>query len=420
MLDGKVVHEQALAVSDGKAGPWKLSKEFTAALRPGTYWLTTEAPELTIMPMPLVIGPGRFGASPLRYISYGDYEMIVPMPMLAEAPDVITSWMDRNARFGLNFIVDRLGNHLHWRRPEWSGSNGVQLRDDLTKRLTDDPIAVHPQRIAELESPLKQSFAAMSAFGMEYVGIPNYMDDGLPIGTTWNGGGEENDAAYKAVTDRVEAVTRALMHYPAFRGWNWTANWWVGRPFAGSAKTPEQRAAFEAAIKKANETGEYDAIIDEVSDIWLNHAVRAQQRFREALYKIAPGMPTSTAGPYRAVTVYPPITFSNVDEIDLHYQAEQIAPPQSHVHAVDFLRAQNKPNWGHPELWNDAGTGDQILPLLTQQLMRGITPLVPVPMAPRMSHRHRHERRNAAHRPGPQPRPTAEHPRAQHDLPAVQ
>ena len=33
---------------------------------------------------------------------------------------------------------------------------------------------------------------------------------------------------------------------------------------------------------------------------------------------------TAVAGPYRSVDVYPPITFSNVDEVDLHYQAEQL------------------------------------------------------------------------------------------------
>ncbi len=77
------------------------------------------------------------------------------------------------------------------------------------------------------------------------------------------------------------------------------------------------------------------------------------------------------AGPYRAPQVYPPVTFSNVDEVDLHYQAEQIAPPQTAVHNVDYQRRPGKRAWGHPEFWNESGTGDMLFTTLFQMVMRG-------------------------------------------------
>src|SRR5262245_6241917 len=87
--------------------------------------------------------------------------------------------------------------------------------------------------------------------------------------------------------------------------------------------------------------------------------------------KFAPGKVTAVGGPYRSVDVYPPITFSNVDEVDLHFQAEQLQWPNVAPHTVDYQKRPGKRAWGHPELGNDAGTGDQILPALFQMVMRG-------------------------------------------------
>ncbi|HEX2418331.1 MAG TPA: PQQ-binding-like beta-propeller repeat protein, partial [Micromonosporaceae bacterium] len=54
-----------------------------------------------------------------------------------------------------------------------------------------------------------------------------------------------------------------------------------------------------------------------------------------------------------------------------HYQCEQIQPPQVPPHHVDYYRRPGKPAWGHPELWNDDGTGGMLLPTLFQMAMRG-------------------------------------------------
>ena len=48
-----------------------------------------------------------------------------------------------------------------------------------------------------------------------------------------------------------------------------------------------------------------------------------------------------------------------------------MAPPYHAPHNVNFYTRPGKPAWGHPEVWNDDGTGGQILPTLFQMVMRG-------------------------------------------------
>src|SRR5262249_55811297 len=55
----------------------------------------------------------------------------------------------------------------------------------------------------------------------------------------------------------------------------------------------------------------------------------------------------------------------------LHFQAEQSQWPHVAGHNVDYQKRPGKRAWGHPELHNEAGTGDQVLPALFQMVMRG-------------------------------------------------
>ena len=71
------------------------------------------------------------------------------------------------------------------------------------------------------------------------------------------------------------------------------------------------------------------------------------------------------------VGMIPPLTFAGPDEVDLHIQAEQIQWPMISPHNVDFYKRPGEPAWGHPELWNDDGTGGQILSNSLQMVMRG-------------------------------------------------
>ena len=90
------------------------------------------------------------------------------------------------------------------------------------------------------------------------------------------------------------------------------------------------------------------------------------------LESVAPGKLSVSTGPYRAIQTHPPVIFRNSDEVDLHYQGEQIQPPQVTAHHVDFYKRPGKRAWAHPELWNDDGTGGMIFPTLFQMAMRGV------------------------------------------------
>ena len=130
-------------------------------------------------------------------------------------------------------------------------------------------------------------------------------------------------------------------------------------------------AAHAAALKKAAATGSWDNVLDKVAEYWLAYAVDAQTLFNKRLAELAPGRTTASACPYRNVASYPPVSLANVDETDIQAQWEQIALPYHAPFGVDFYKRPGKKAWGHPEVWNDAGTGDQILTTLWQMVMRG-------------------------------------------------
>ena len=192
-------------------------------------------------------------------------------------------------------------------------------------------------------------------------------DAGLPLGSPGF-----DSRKPEQLLDVLTRTTIALRTYPAFRGWTWASNWWVFRDRGAEAgKTSEEKAAYRAAEKRAGETGSWDPVLDRVSAYRLGYAVDAQALFNRRLKELAPGMVSAVASPYRNVESYPPITLSNVDEVDLQAQWEQVALPYHAAHSVNYYKRPGKPAWIHPEVWNDAGTGDQIVPTLFQALMRG-------------------------------------------------
>jgi len=264
----------------------------------------------------------------------------------------------------MNLFVDRLGHggsgKLHML--------GRPLADrELAGRLEKDPIAVAPEK-ARLENPVHRSIAAYGAHGIEQQGILLYMDAGLPIGT-----GFDKREPQKMVED-LKTATEALIDYPALRGWSWAANWWFGRRNTRLKKSDlaeERQTAYLDALKQAEQTGQWSPILEEVSDVWLNWPVEAERRFDAALQEVAAGKKSVMTAPYRQPLMIPPIVFRNADEVDLHCQAEQIQWPQTAPFNVDFYKRPGKRAWGHPELKNDDGTGDMIVPTLLQMVMRG-------------------------------------------------
>ena len=317
--------------------------------------------------------------------------------MFFDAPEQVDRHVTASQRLGENLYVDRLGH---------GGSGGLgelpsTLRNaDLMARLSSDPLAVAPEK-AEFENRILQTIAAYGAAGIEQQAILLYMDAGLPIGTGF-------DKRSPAEMQRdIQNVTRQLRDYPAFRGWSWAANWWIDARGAAVATSPEEKAAYEAAYKVAQESGRWDPILESVSDRWIKHAIEAERLFRQALAPSfnpnangvgadAVGVPVKQAvngvgvspsppavanrsanlvsamtAPYRQPGIIPSLSFAGADEVDLHFQAEQIQWPMISAHNVDFYKRPGRPAWGHPELWNDDGTGGQILSAALQMVMRG-------------------------------------------------
>jgi outer membrane protein assembly factor BamB len=365
LADGKhtLARGRAKVKRGALAVAFQIPATLTAGLRPGRYRLAVSAKGLTCTGQPLVIGPGK-AAAPFHFLHYADYTQTFPPADVWDAPDRAAAHAARLRKLGVNLLVDRLGYGPYLETLEWDRGSKAEL-DALAKRLAARPGAVAPGKAA-MAAPLLQTQAAYSAAGIEQMAILMSMDAGLPLGT-----GFDRRTPQEFERD-ITRVTRALSPYPSFRGWSWAANWWVWeKRGAKAAKTPQEQAAYEKALKRAEQTGAWEPVLDKVSGYRLNYAVEAQALFNAVLKKVAPGKVTAVAGPYRNVESYPPVSFRNVDEVDLHYQAEQIQPPDTAPHNVDFQKRPGKRAWGHPELFNEAGTGDQMVPALFQMVMRG-------------------------------------------------
>ncbi|HKB41119.1 MAG TPA: hypothetical protein VKD72_32125, partial [Gemmataceae bacterium] len=322
---------------------------------------------------PLIIGPGLRKPA-FHLVQHGDYGQLYPSGDIWDAPDLTAAHAARTAKLGVNLLIDRIGygdqlNNVEGSRLTWERPSQEAL-ESLARRLRGQPGGVTPERAGQA-APLPQAQAAYGALGIEQMASLVSMDAGLPLGNQFDQRSREQFA--KDLT----RVTEVLAPYPSFRGWMWAANWWVWGNETGAARrardarTAEERAAYLTAYQQAERTGAWDAVLEKVSSHRLGYAVEAQEFFNTTLRKIAPGKVTAVSGPYRGLDVYPPVTFANVDEVDLHFQAEQIQWPHIAPHNVDYQKRPGKRAWGHPELHNDAGTGDQILPAYFQMVMRG-------------------------------------------------
>jgi len=360
--------ENTVKLADGKA-EFAYAPRQTANLVPGRYRLDAVVPGFTVAPQFLEIGKGLSEKPRFHVVQHGDYTIGFPagprpaglnLPTLPDLSDTVADHLSRSRRLGLNLFVDRMGSPVGG-----LGELGTTPNDAaLVERLKADPIAVAPEK-AMFEGPVRRTLAGYGAFGIEEQGILLMMDAGLPVGTLFDSRKPEQ------MDKDLTTATRGMAPYPAFRGWSWAANWWLEKHGAAAAKDETEKNEYNAALTKARETGAWSPVLEAVSERTFSHAVEAEQRFRKVLDSIVPGKVSASTGPYRAIQTHPPVTFRNSDEVDLHYQGEQIQPPQVTAHHVDFYKRPGKRAWGHPELWNDDGTGGMIFPTLFQMAMRG-------------------------------------------------
>jgi len=363
--DAKPLWHADLTLTPKTDATCTLPAAFTAQLAPGRYELRVALPGFTCIAQPIRLGPGLAAQSPFRVTLHGDYNNLNSMADAWAFADVADDQLSQSQALGVNQYVNRT---FAGRYPLTfvNNADGNGLLSDLEKRLADDPTGVSTHKVA-FGFADAHALGALGAYGMRAWLLLVGMDTALPIGASFPWAKGIPPEAYAA---EITHYTQPLKDFPAFAGWDWVANWWVADPNLRYA-TPEEKTNYQAALKEAEATGAWNPVLDTVGDRTIGWQADAQQNFKEAMVKTAPHLATANAGPYRRPEVYPPASFANVDEVDLHYQAEQITTPNWTAHAPDFYKRPGKPAWMHPELFNDTGTGEMILPMSWLALMRG-------------------------------------------------
>lgn len=361
MHAGQELARIEVAVSDGR-GKGGFDATVTGALDEGRYVLDADLPGLTVAPQFLEIGPGLAERPRFHLTQHGDYVEGMPLsdirnpnvatPILfADVPDTTADFLARARKLGINLFLDRLADR-------WPYRFSPMPADIATiNRLKADDAGVAEEK-AVFESPASRAIGGYGAYGIEEQPILLYRDTPLPL------------ADPAAVVTQLRETTTDLLPYPAFRGWSWAASWW--QAIGADAANPDEKAAYAAAVDAAHATSAWPEVLDTVSNRVFALKVDTERQFREALESVTTGKISAMTGPYPGPETAPPVTFQNADEVDLHYQAEQLPPPQVSAHHVDFYKRPGKPAWGHLELSNDDGTGGMYLPSLFQMAMRGV------------------------------------------------
>ncbi|HYE06759.1 MAG TPA: hypothetical protein VEL07_14675, partial [Planctomycetota bacterium] len=397
--DGRVVATERVTVTGARDVP--LTAGLTGALPPGRYEFEADAPGLTPVATAIELGVAASDANPFRITMYGDY---VPAFGGTTATWPAEEIVARRARYertlGLDTVVDRL--HAGAGIDPLHGDARIALHAAWAERLESRPDGPDPARLRVIPTPLLRMIERRSASGIDQRGIALSMDAGVPLGVPGHG---YDARSPDQVASDVARVTKGLSHIIGFRGWSWAANWWLDQ------RLPDDEGeskAFLAARERALTDGGWDPILDTVTDRRIGSPDEARRGLDAAARAAAPGKTLSNAmtGPWRQPGIIPPTTFAGTDEVDLHVQLEQIGYPHAAGQLADFLARPGKPAWAHPEIWNDDGTGDQILTTHAMLAMTGATgigssPLVCPQMAftdPRSGYRGRISAHRASHR----------------------
>ena len=106
----------------------------------------------------------------------------------------------------------------------------------------------------------------------------------------------------------------------------------------------------------------WNSFIDTIANVRLDRPTTAWTTFA-ATPVIANNsqLVQATGAPFRNVDSYPPFTFSAVQESDGQAQWEQYMLPWHTMWNIDYHKRAGKKAIITPEIWNDTGTGEQIL-----------------------------------------------------------
>jgi hypothetical protein len=362
------IAEWPVSVAADRDAVVRVPTSLTRMLGPGAYRLTAAADGLSVAEQALWIGPG-IETPAFQVIQYADYGTVYPAGLdVWDLADGTRAATDRLRKLGVTLAVDRFGVVLPPQLPDW---NYVRKNQPLpwqktSDRLAADPAAAAPEKLV-VAPCVPQTLGWFSAKGIQQMSILLNNDAGMPLGRGFdNRTPDEMCASMRRVND-------VALPYPAFRGWIWAANWFTFKGRGATAgRTDEEKEAYRVAMTNAVETGRWSPVLETVCDLRLSWGTDAIKLFRKTLDEAKrPDLRTAMSGPFRNVESYPPVTFADVDEVDLQAQWEQVALPYHVPYSVDFYKRPGKNVLCHPELGNDNGTGDQFLPNAFAAIMRG-------------------------------------------------
>ena len=326
-------------------GPYEIPPEITHALDSGLYRLRVSPPPGFSTTDALLRIGARLGSSPYPFVEHGDM-IRVTMPAdiapYGRAPQIdplraaaiAAGRAQRAARRGTGMIIERIG------AADTTTPVPLLSPPGLTSNVVTAPALT-------LQAYLAEVVGWLGAVGLQHMAI--LVANDAAVGTAPDGtlilmslDNFANDAL-PATLDSLRVTTPALQDKAGFRGWCWAANWWT---------IPAQELGNLAESQ--------------------GYTPRLQQEFADVLGQVAArSLVTATSGPVANPCAWPPVTFANVDEVDLHRQSEQIAWPFHAPFAADFYARPGKRALAHPQLFNDRGTGEQLLPVLLNTLGRG-------------------------------------------------
>ena len=347
----------------------------TAGLTPGSYTLNATNAGFTCVPQPLIIGAGM-QKPPFHFTLFGDYGMNYVNGLMSQERDLVANQAITLKKLGVTMAVDRLGyapsNYLSW--PAGQGTDGQDLINTVQARLNAEPYATDPAKAAP-DPALPQTISCYSAGNTEEMSILMNNDAGIPLGC----GYDPRTTIAQFQTD-LTTMTNALLPFAAFRGWSWAANWWdfwdsYGSPsdgFTGTGATSTtQLSEYNSAVAATKSSGVWNTLIDTVAENRFNYSADIwSQLSATPVMENNPQLVQATANPFRNNDGYPPYNFSTVQEADGQAQWEQYLLAYHTAWNIDYHKRPGKKCWEHPELWNDAGTGEEILPNTFMGLLR--------------------------------------------------
>ena len=345
---------------------FKIEASLTDFLKTGKYRINAVSNGYVSVPQDIYLGRGHSSYNQeYPRLVYGDYgSTFISSQDWWSSSDLVEGRLNLYEKLNVSFLTDRLGIGSGISLMSSWDSGSRQTLNNFAEYFRNSADGIAPENVGILTSAL-QTQAAYSAAGISQMSILTYMDAGLPIG----GPGFDGRTVEQFLED-IERATKLLEPFGSFRGWIWGSNWWA---FDRYYEHPEWRDVYQSARRNALENGAWDQQIDDMFVYWAALSYEADGMFTERLRTIDPAGKyiTASAGPFRRTDAYPPISLANVDEVDLHIQWEQMGPPFNGMFNVDFYKRPGKKGWTHPEIWNDSGTGDQVLPTLFSQMMRG-------------------------------------------------